>query len=150
MTKPYSRIICLLFLGRSTTPTPNKGAKTPSGGDRFIPIRSTTNFELSHFKLTQTEDTEVSSPQKEIQKIISENLHGNDISKQKILAYQNKAPAAPEGFQNPMRVLFTQTKTPVSVKTGSRYIPQAPDRILDAPDIIDDYCEFLLIFKFNN
>lgn len=135
---------------RSTTPTPNKGAKTPSGGDRFIPIRSTTNFELSHFKLTQTEDTEVSSPQKEIQKIISENLHGNDISKQKILAYQNKAPAAPEGFQNPMRVLFTQTKTPVSVKTGSRYIPQAPDRILDAPDIIDDYYLNLMDWSANN
>lgn len=26
-------------------------AKTPNGGDRFIPSRSTTNFELSHYKV---------------------------------------------------------------------------------------------------
>lgn len=130
------------MLGRSTTPTPNKGAKTPNGGDRFIPCRSNSNFDLGHFKINQaTEESEVPSPQKEMQRIMSENLHGNDISKQRILAYQNKAPAAPEGFQNPMRIIYTQTKTPASVKSGSRYIPQAPDRILDAPDIIDDYCK---------
>lgn len=26
-------------------------AKTPNGGDRFIPSRSTTNFDLSHYKV---------------------------------------------------------------------------------------------------
>jgi len=26
-------------------------AKTPNGGDRFIPSRATTNFELSHYKV---------------------------------------------------------------------------------------------------
>lgn len=31
------------------TPTPNKGSETPSGGDRFIPNRGTTNFELGHY-----------------------------------------------------------------------------------------------------
>lgn len=31
------------------TITPNKNAKTPSGGDRFIPNRATTNFELGHY-----------------------------------------------------------------------------------------------------
>lgn len=35
------------FVGRKT-PTPNK-VVTPSGGDRFIPNRSTTNFELGHY-----------------------------------------------------------------------------------------------------
>jgi hypothetical protein len=28
-----------------------KGSKTPSGGDRFIPVRSSTNFELGHYKV---------------------------------------------------------------------------------------------------
>ncbi|GLV44001.1 fizzy [Carabus blaptoides fortunei] len=136
---------------RSTTPTPNKGAKTPNGGDRFIPSRSNSNFDLGHFKINQaTEESEVPSPQKEMQRIMSENLHGNDISKQRILAYQNKAPEAPEGFQNPMRIIYTQTKTPASVKSGSRYIPQAPDRILDAPDIIDDYYLNLMDWSANN
>lgn len=31
------------------TITPNKNNKTPSGGDRFIPNRATTNFELGHY-----------------------------------------------------------------------------------------------------
>lgn len=85
------------------------------------------------------------------QRIMSENLHGNDISKQRILAYQNKAVAAPEGYQNPMRVVYTQIKTPASVKNSSRYIPHAPDRILDAPDIVDDYCKItFILFIYKN
>lgn len=49
-----------------------------------------------------------------------------------------------------MRVLYTQTKTPASVKSNNRYIPQAPDRILDAPDIIDDYYLNLMDWSGNN
>lgn len=37
--------------GRSTSPTPNKGARTPNGGDRFIPVRSASNFDLGHFQV---------------------------------------------------------------------------------------------------
>lgn len=123
----------------SKTPTPNKGSKTPSG-DRFIPSRSASNLDLAHLKLTQDESSKSESPtHKELQKAMSENLYGADISNQKILTYKNKAPSAPEGFQNPMKVIYTQVKTPASVKNCSRYIPQAPDRILDAPDIVDDF-----------
>lgn len=43
------------FLTKSTIPgrktTPN-AVKTPSGGDRFIPNRSTTNFDLGHYKVS--------------------------------------------------------------------------------------------------
>lgn len=91
--------------------------------------------------MKQVEDENIMSPtQKEMQRRMSENLHGGDISKQRILAYQNKAPAAPEGYQNHLRVVYSQQRTPAQIKS-SRYIPQAPDRILDAPAIIDDYCE---------
>lgn len=46
----------LFSLGRKT-PTPNKGAsgsKTPNGGgggDRFIPNRASSNFDLGHYKV---------------------------------------------------------------------------------------------------
>jgi len=40
-----------------------------------------------------------------------------------------------------MKVLYSHTKTPGSTCKSLRHIPQAPDRILDAPDIMDDYCE---------
>lgn len=46
-------------------------------------------------------------------------------------------------FQTPitrLRVVYS-IKTPMSTKSGSRYIPTSPERILDAPDIINDYCK---------
>lgn len=133
---------------KSKGTTPGK-VKTPAA-DRFIPSRSASNFELAHYKLNQDEN-QVDSPTKtELQKVLSENLHGGDINKQRILSYQKKAPSAPEGFQNPMRVIYTQTKTPGSVKSSSRYIPQAPDRILDAPDIVDDYYLNLMDWNSSN
>lgn len=100
-------------------------------------------------QLNSENDEEASSSQRNL----SEVLYGTDITKQRILAYQKKAPAAPEGYQNALRVVYTQSKTPSSVNHSSRYIPHAPDRILDAPDIIDDYCNAFLInheYTFNN
>lgn len=46
----------MILTGRKT-PTPNKGAgpKTPNGGgggDRFIPNRASTNFDLGHYKVS--------------------------------------------------------------------------------------------------
>ncbi|XP_012276998.1 cell division cycle protein 20 homolog [Orussus abietinus] len=139
---------------RASTP-----AKTPSGGDRFIPSRSTTNFDLGHYKLQQasqnTEQNEekcdnVSPSKKEMQRLMGENFHGGDINNMRVLSYQNKAPAPPEGYQNPLRVVYSQTKTPAGVKASTRYIPQAPDRILDAPDIVDDYYLNLIDWSPNN
>ncbi|EGI58529.1 Cell division cycle protein 20-like protein [Acromyrmex echinatior] len=138
---------------RATTP-----AKTPSGGDRFIPSRATTNFELSHFKILQQQNAEqdkdkadkMSPKKREMQRLIGENLHGGDINNARVLSYQIKAPAPPEGYQNPLKVLYSQTKTPASVRAPTRYIPQAPDRILDAPEIIDDYYLNLVDWSNNN
>lgn len=47
-----------------------------------------------------------------------------------------------KGYTNPLKVVYSQSKTPMSTKGASRYIPQAPDRILDAPEIVDDYCKY--------
>nr|CAH7755583.1 unnamed protein product [Callosobruchus chinensis] len=134
---------------KKKTPTPNKLSKTP-GADRFIPCRSANNFDLAHLKLSLDDNAETDSPtHKELQRVMAENIHGSNVN-QRILSYQNKAPSAPEGFVNPMRVVYTQSKTPASVKSSSRYIPQAPDRILDAPDIVDDYYLNLMDWGSNN
>jgi len=40
------------------------------------------------------------------------------------------------------KVMYSQTKTPIcSSKKASRSIPSAPERVLDAPDLQDDYCK---------
>lgn len=87
----------------------------------------------------QIEDT---SPKSDREKLLLDSLQMGDVNTQRIFCYQNKAPSAPESHVNPLRVVYS-SKTPVSNKSGAtRYIPTTSDRILDAPDIINDYCEF--------
>jgi len=75
-------------------------------GDRFIPNRSTTQFELGHYHVTSQSnvndsDEEMMSPsKKEFQTAMSENLNG-DLMSSKIISYKNKAPSAPEGKSTP-------------------------------------------------
>lgn len=83
-----------------------------------------------------------------MQRLMGENFHGGDINNMRVLSYQVKAPAPPDGYQNPLKVLYSQTKTPASVRASTRYIPQTSDRILDAPEIIGDYCEFTISYIY--
>ena len=47
------------------------------------------------------------------------------------------------GHLNDLRVLYSNNKTPAtSTKKNARHIAPVPERILDAPDLIDDYCKF--------
>lgn len=94
-------------------------------------------------QLTQTDHNseEVHSPSKlEYKKIMNENLNIPDVNNVRILAFQGKVPQAAEGGSNNFRVMYSQSKTPSSTKKSTRYIPQAAERVLDAPEILDDYC----------
>lgn len=84
------------------TPGKAKTPKTPSE-DRFIPNRSSMNFEANHFKIVsndrENERTgEAESPGKEeFKKSMAENL-GNDLNA-RIMVYNNKAPKPGEGIE---------------------------------------------------
>ncbi|CAH3027422.1 unnamed protein product [Porites evermanni] len=138
---------------KSLKKTPGK-AKTPSE-DRFIPNRSAMNFEANYYKMVsadrENEENECESPSKvEFKKNMAENLAGNEANT-RILAFKNKAPTPREGHLNDLRVLYSQNKTPAtSTKKNARHIPQIPERILDAPDLIDDYYLNLLDWSCNN
>lgn len=92
-------------------------------------------------KSQQNDENEDNNRESERQKILSEAMQIGDVNTRRIFSFQEKAPAAPESHQNPLRVIYS-IKTPMSTKSGSRYIPPSPERILDAPDIINDYCKF--------
>lgn len=47
------------------------------------------------------------------------------------------------GYQNNLKVLYSQAITPASLKK-TRYICSTPDRILDAPELRNDFCKFSL------
>lgn len=71
--------------------------------------------------------------------LLEHAMQVGDVGQRRILSFQDKAPPAPDSHLNPIRVIYS-IKTP-STKSGCRYIPTTPERILDAPDIINDYCE---------
>ena len=87
---------------KSLNKTPGKGKtpKTPSE-DRFIPNRSSMNFEANHFKIVsndrENEDQdEATSPAKaEFRKSMAHNL-GSDLNA-RIMSYKHNAPTPGEG-----------------------------------------------------
>ncbi|MEQ2263485.1 hypothetical protein XENORESO_008327, partial [Xenotaenia resolanae] len=142
-----------LSSSKTPTKTPGKGKKTPSkmGGDRFIPIRSNKQMDVANFLITKENEpvdanTSVSS---ESQKFWSVTLNGYNIEDAKILHLGGKPLNAPEGYQNNLKVLYSQAMTPASLKKN-RYISSSPDRILDAPDLRNDFYLNLLDWSSRN
>ncbi|KAF3820303.1 hypothetical protein GH733_015812 [Mirounga leonina] len=76
---------------------------------------------------------------KEYQRAWALNLNGFDVEEANILRLCGKPQNAPEGYQNRLKVLYSQKATPGCHRKTCRYIPSPPDRILDAPEIRDDY-----------
>lgn len=60
-------------------------------------------------------------------------------SSSRVLAFKTKAPAPAEGYQNGLKVLYTQNRSAATKVKSTRHIPSAPERILDAPGLVDDY-----------
>jgi cell division cycle protein 20 (cofactor of APC complex) len=135
-------------------------------GDRFIPKRGGLDLNLAHFNLTgenlaprndSTPHLEVASPSKEAYKrqLAQRLLQGiGDGEGRKILAFCAKAPEATRagGADAHLRELFSANAGAADrhVKRHFRHIPASPERILDAPDIIDDYYLNLLDWSSNN
>ncbi|WAR22779.1 CDC20-like protein [Mya arenaria] len=109
-------------LGYSHKTPKSGGAKTPNGGDRFIPNRSTTQFDLGHFMINQDTNSQQQSENAEM-------MSPSKLEYQKVMSHQSS-----------LQVLYSTCKTPASTaKKTIRNIPQVPERILDAPEILDDY-----------
>ncbi|XP_054452297.1 cell division cycle protein 20 homolog isoform X1 [Anoplopoma fimbria] len=144
-------------LSSSKTPskTPGKNKKqTPSkmGGDRFIPTRNSKQMDVASFLLSKENepvDTNNSTGTIESQKAWSMSLNGYNIEDAKILHLGGKPLNAPEGYQNNLKVLYSQGATPASVKK-TRYISSTPDRILDAPELRNDFYLNLLDWSSRN
>lgn len=54
------------------------------------------------------------------------------------------------GHANALKILYSSSKNPGSTKKATRHIPQAPERILDAPEILDDYCKYYVVCNMYN
>ncbi|KAL0966133.1 hypothetical protein UPYG_G00291320 [Umbra pygmaea] len=143
-----------LSLSKTPSKTPGKTGKTQStpskaGGDRFIPTRNNKQMDVASFLLSKENEDTNPSAASDNQKAWSVTLNGYDIEEAKILHLGGKPLNAPEGYQNNLKVLYSQVQTPASTKK-TRYIPSVPDKILDAPDIRNDFYLNLLDWSSQN
>jgi len=157
----------------------NKGAAT-STGDRFIPNRAGMNVNLSKHMLREdcssTSSSASSSPSasrsdggsdQDSQKVVSDAnkneyssrlsaalLGVDDKANSRIMSFSEKAPVPKGDTVNNLNVLYSASASATQKKTNkklvSRSIPSAPTRVLDAPDLMDDYYVNLLSWSDKN
>jgi hypothetical protein len=104
--------------------------------DRFIPNRSAMEKNDENF-----DRVDASSDKCDHAKLILGNQTESN-SGSRVLAFRNKAPEVMEEYQNSLKVLYSAqpSKKGETVKP-TRHIASAPVRVLDAPDMLDDYCK---------
>ena len=61
-----------------------------------------------------------------------------------------QAPAPPAGYQSNLSALYTQNAAAKPMKKTTRVLPQQPERVLDAPELLDNYYLNLLDWGSNN
>ena len=145
--------------------------------DRFIPSRGAMDFDVSHFNLTDAEPTaaaaadgsaEGDSPGKaEYQRVLASSMLGSGCvaasdagagagagagDSHRVLAFKNKAPAPTDGHLAAQRVLYSQNRQAMGHRKGRvhRHIPSDAERVLDAPQLVDDYYLNLLDWSSTN
>lgn len=119
--------------------------------DRYIPNRSGMDFENCQHAMNSSEEMSLASSveESEYSKLVKE-ANGNSQNA-RVLAFKNKAPAPKDEHLNTLKVLYTAqgAKTKEVVKP-TRHISSAPVRILDAPDMLDDYYLNLISWGSSN
>ncbi|CAM9492465.1 unnamed protein product, partial [Phaeothamnion confervicola] len=129
--------------------------------DRFIPTRSAMNMEMSNYILSKedaenvsvgasADDCEADGAAPAFKSALEANLLNRGAAgggaagakkEHRVLSFRDKAPAPPEGHVNGLKVLYAQGKARDGAAPGrvTRHVPSAPVRVLDAPDMLDDY-----------
>lgn len=139
--------------------------------DRFIPHRSSMHMDRANYLLSKENGNPDSAAADnagagglggtggELHKALEQNLLGVPATinerGHRVLAFQHKAPAPEEGYQNGLKVLYSQNKARTGMAgsgraRATRHIPSAPARVLDAPDLLDDYYLNLLSWGAND
>jgi len=126
-----------------------------SGSDRFIANRANMDMASASFNLASNSSllNGAASPSKlQYQQAMKANLMSGNGSK--ILSLKQAPPAAKFGHQSDMTALFTQNKENSvrqwKSKKALRHIPNAPDRILDAPEMRPDFYLNLIEWSCQN
>jgi len=138
-------------------PFPASKKRAYSHEDRFIPNRSAMDVDVSHFKLVDNEghlDVTKSPAKEEYKKELAQTLMKTSGAANAMLAFKCMTPREAvihESHRTSLRNLYTHNLEAVNMpRKYTRHIPQAPERILDAPELIDDFYLNLLDWSSNN
>ena len=145
----------------SSSSAPNRSTPKFNGGDRFIPNRAVMDFEVSHFELTRPQargagpenaNVNASPAKEEYKKELAATLMHAAQPSNKVLAFQSRPKLVDSVHAaTSMAVLYQQNREAGFLpRKYSRHIPQAPERILDAPELLDDYYLNLLDWSSTN
>ncbi|CAG0913183.1 unnamed protein product [Notodromas monacha] len=127
----------------------NDASKRTAFADRLIPVRTNSQFDVAHHNLMKSQPSaqenegsdhegEASEETTAHQRLLDDHLKVSD--KERIFSYSVKPAAAPDDHINSLKVVYTQSSLPPSVhKAAGRFIATKPDRILDAPALVDDF-----------
>eukprot|EP01049_Picozoa_sp_SAG25_P013751 SAG25_NODE_2220_length_1827_cov_47.020249_2_plen_313_part_00 len=126
-----------------------------SGSDRMIPNRNAMDFArtdmLARSSSKENPNGEVSPGARDPYRNALVESMGEKNSR--VMAYKNKPKAAKwEGGSKDLAALYTQNRKNPSgmTKKSFRHISQTPERILDAPDLLDDYYLNLMAWSSQN
>jgi cell division cycle protein 20 (cofactor of APC complex) len=107
--------------------------------------------DIACLELTKENDasSQEATPSKDSYKqLLAASLNVREESR--VLAFKHKAPAPPEGYQNSLSSLYTSNLGQAPSRKQFRHVPQTQERILDAPDLVDDYYLNLLDWSSTN
>jgi cell division cycle protein 20 (cofactor of APC complex) len=136
-------------LGFTATPAKEGDAK----GDNADNADNADNVDPADSLETADGDDDSSKSKCEYAAALSSALNVSGPSgPSRILSFKDKAPLPKSDTPNNLKVLYSGVSTTLSrgVKVTTRHIPSAPSRILDAPDILDDYYLNLLSWSSTN
>ncbi len=177
---PLTPSSILKYFGGTGAQTQIHGKQTAGGGDRFIPCRTASDsknpaglLDCSPIDMNISDsDSETSYNAKcsecAYKALIQENYQLSCMPDSRVLHFANNSSprpvaashpvyqtAAAEPYGNRLCASLTRTyekahQTVEEYKRARRRIPRKPDRILDAPDLLDDYYLNLLDWSLSN
>lgn len=123
-------------------------------GDRFIPNRATMSENVL-FTPTKhdKQGANMSDCKQEFRSALAKSLLNTPTgSPGKVLSFKRKTPGSEqvEQHDSALRVLYKANRAKNLLSQRVRLISTSPDRILDAPDLLDDYYLNLLHWSCNN
>lgn len=148
-------------------------ALPPPMRDRYIPVRGSMDIQVSAFEVekaiysgSQHEQEVNASPAKEeYKKCLASNLFGGEPANRVLSFASPRSPSSTaaaaaaaaastaDGCDDTLRMLYNANRHGSFTHReawGGRHIPQSPERILDAPELLDDYYLNLLDWNADN